>query len=187
MPCRSATVWPLYLTTSYAFTNTSKYSLWVTELRALGAKSVIRLHHYNGEDYCFCHYFYYYYTFPLFFSDFHQTSQVGTLGGPYYTDPFLLTLTYFSRSQTHFCQVTKFKIVITLLFLGQTSQGWTLGRRHLWKSIHVQHASSLGAGRRGSSNTSLEPARRAEENAFYRMSLALSKREIGVSRVSILH
>jgi len=23
----------------------------------------------------------------FFFSDFHQTSQVGTLGGPYYTDP----------------------------------------------------------------------------------------------------
>ena len=40
----------------------------------------------------------------FFFSDFHQTSQVGTLGGPYYTDPFSLTLTYFSRSQTHFSQ-----------------------------------------------------------------------------------
>ena len=40
----------------------------------------------------------------FFFSDFHQTSQVGTLGGPYYTDPFWVTLTYFSRSQTHFSQ-----------------------------------------------------------------------------------
>ena len=34
------------------------------------------------------------------------------------------------------------------------------------------------AGRRGSSNTSLEPAHRAEENAFYRTSLALSNTEI---------
>jgi len=61
----------------------------------------------------------YYYTRALFFSDFHQTSQVRTLGGPYYTYPFSLTLTYFSRSQTHFsAKITKFKIVITLLFLG---------------------------------------------------------------------
>jgi len=28
--------------------------------------SLVRLHHYHGEDYCFCHYFYYY-TFALFF------------------------------------------------------------------------------------------------------------------------
>ena len=40
----------------------------------------------------------------FFFSDFHETSQAGTLCGPYYIDPFLLTLTYFSRSQTHFSQ-----------------------------------------------------------------------------------
>ena len=32
-------------------------------------RSIIRLHHYHGEDYCFCHYFYYYYyyTRALFF------------------------------------------------------------------------------------------------------------------------
>ena len=54
----------------------------------------------------------------FFFSDFHQTSQVGTLWGPYYTDPVSLTLTYFSRSQTHFsAEITKIKIVITFLFL----------------------------------------------------------------------
>ena len=40
----------------------------------------------------------------FFFSDFHETSHVGTLGWPYYTDPFWVTLTYFSRSQTHFSQ-----------------------------------------------------------------------------------
>jgi len=34
------------------------------------------------------------------------------------------------------------------------------------------------AGRMRSSNSSLEPARRAEKNAFYRTSLALSKPEI---------
>jgi len=29
---------------------------------------LVRLHHYHGEDYCFCHYFYYYYyTLALFF------------------------------------------------------------------------------------------------------------------------
>jgi len=39
-------------------------------------------------------------------------------------------------------------------------------------------AAASAAGRMGSSNTSLEPARRAEENAFYRTSLALSKPEI---------
>ena len=22
--------------------------------------AIIRLHHYHGEDYCFCHYYYYY-------------------------------------------------------------------------------------------------------------------------------
>ena len=48
---------------------------------------IIRLHHYHGEDYCFCHY-YYYYTFQKSCFDFYQTSQVGTLGGPYYIDPF---------------------------------------------------------------------------------------------------
>ena len=42
--------------------------------------------------------------------------------------------------------------------------------------FNMQHTSA--AGRRGSSNTSLEPARRAEESAFYRTSLALSKAEI---------
>ena len=50
---------------------------------------VIRLHHYHGEDYCFCRYFYYYYySFQKSFFDFYQTSQVETPGGPYYTDPF---------------------------------------------------------------------------------------------------
>ena len=51
---------------------------------------IIRLHHYHGEDYCFCHYFYYYYYYYSFLKrcfDFYQTSQVWTLGGPYYTDP----------------------------------------------------------------------------------------------------
>ena len=28
---------------------------------------LVRLHHYHGEDYCFCQYYYYYYTFSLFF------------------------------------------------------------------------------------------------------------------------
>jgi len=86
---------------------------------------LVRLHHYHGEDYCFCHYFYYYYYYYYYSFlkscfNFHQTSQVGTLGGPYYTDPFWVTLTYFSRSQTHFsAEITKFKIVITLSFLGR--------------------------------------------------------------------
>ena len=77
---------------------------------------LVRLHHYHGEDYCFC--LFVITLFHFFFSDFHQTSQVGTLGGPYYTDPISVTLTYFSRSQTHFsAKITKLKIVITLLFL----------------------------------------------------------------------
>jgi len=61
----------------------------------------------------------------FFFSDFHQTSQVRTLGGSYYTDQFSLTLTYFSRSQTHFsAKIRKFKIVITL-FLGRFWSNFT--------------------------------------------------------------
>ena len=81
--------------------------------------AIIRLHHYHGEDYCFCQY-YYYYTLALFFSNFHQTSQLGTLGRPYYTDPVSVTLIYFSRSQTHFtANITKIKIVITLSFLAR--------------------------------------------------------------------
>jgi len=84
---------------------------------------LVRLHHYHGEDYCFCHY---YYTFQKSFFDFHQTSQVGTLGGPYYTDPVSVTLTYFSRSQTHFsAEIAKLKIVITLLFLGRFWSNFT--------------------------------------------------------------
>ena len=64
--------------------------------------------------------------FHFFFSDFHQTSQVGTLVGPYYSDPFSLTLTYFSRSQTHFsAKITKLKIVITFLFLGRFWSNFT--------------------------------------------------------------
>jgi len=52
----------------------------------------------------------------FFFSDFHQTSQVWTLGGPYYTDPVSMTLTYFSRSQTHFsAEITKIKIVVSII------------------------------------------------------------------------
>jgi len=78
--------------------------------------TVVRLHHYHGEDYCFC--LFVIILFHIFFSDFHQTSQVETLGGPYYTDPILVTLTYFSRSQTHFsAKIKKIKIVITLSFL----------------------------------------------------------------------
>jgi len=46
------------------------------------------------------------------------------------------------------------------------------------KKIIFNLAAASAAGRRGSSNTSLEPARRAEENAFYRTSLALSKPKI---------
>ena len=62
----------------------------------------------------------------FFFSDFHQTSQVGTLGGPYYTDPFWVTLTYFWRSQTHFsAEITKLKIVITFLFLARFLSNFT--------------------------------------------------------------
>ena len=58
--------------------------------------------------------------FHFFFSDFHQTSQVWTLAGPYYTDPVSVTLTYFSRSQTHFsAKITKLKIAITFLFLAR--------------------------------------------------------------------
>ena len=62
----------------------------------------------------------------FFFSDFHQTSQVGTQGGPYYTDPFSLTLTYFSRTQTHFsAKITKIKIVITLSFISRFWSNFT--------------------------------------------------------------
>ena len=62
----------------------------------------------------------------FFFSDFHQTSQVGTLGGPYYTDPISVTLTYFSMSQTHFsAKNKKLKIVITLLFLARFWSNFT--------------------------------------------------------------
>ena len=62
----------------------------------------------------------------FFFSDFHQTSQVGTLVGPYYTDPVSATLTYFSRSQTHFsAKITKIKIVITLSFLSRFWSNFT--------------------------------------------------------------
>ena len=96
-------------------------SRWCNQLPLLGL-----LHHYHGEgeDYCFCQY--YYYTFQKSFFDFHQTSQVGTLGGPYYTDPFWVTLTYFSRSQTHFsAEITKLKIVITFLFLAQFWSNFT--------------------------------------------------------------
>jgi len=58
--------------------------------------------------------------FHFFFSNFHQTSWVGAPGGPYYTDPVSVTLTYFSRSQTHLsAEITKLKIVITLLFLAK--------------------------------------------------------------------
>jgi len=46
------------------------------------------------------------------------------------------------------------------------------------KKIIFNLAAASAAGRMGSSNTSLEPARRAEENAFYRTSLALSNPEI---------
>ena len=85
---------------------------------------LIRLHHYHGEDYCFCHYFLI--LLHFFFSDFHQTSQVGTLEGPYYTDPFSLTLTYFSGSQTHFsAKITRLKSVITLLFLARFWSNFT--------------------------------------------------------------
>ena len=49
---------------------------------------------------------------------------------------------------------------------------------NFWKKSIFNVAAALAAGRLGSSNTSLEPARRAEENAFYRTSLALSKPEI---------
>jgi len=78
--------------------------------------------------------------FHFFFSDFHQTSQVGTLGGQYYTDPFSLTLTYFSRSQTHFsAKIKKLKIVTSLLFLARFWSNFTgLDSRwtpSLWPSL----------------------------------------------------
>ena len=32
-------------------------------------RNVIRLHHYHGEDYCFCQYYYYYYYYFSFFAN----------------------------------------------------------------------------------------------------------------------
>jgi len=68
----------------------------------------------------------YYYTFQKSFFNFYQTSQVVTLGGPYHTDPFWATLTYFSRSQNHFsAEITKLKIVITFSFLARFWSNFT--------------------------------------------------------------
>ena len=68
---------------------------------------VIRLHHYHGEDYCFCHYYYYYSLFFFFANEVYRTNtkpvQVWTPSGPKNTDPVSVTLTYFSRSQKHVC------------------------------------------------------------------------------------
>jgi len=59
--------------------------------------SIIRLHHYHGEDYCFCQYYYYYFFF--FANEVWRTNtkpvQVWTPSGPKNTDPLSVTLTYF--------------------------------------------------------------------------------------------
>jgi len=74
----------------------------------------------NGEDYCFCQY---YYSFSFFFAhEVYQTNtkpvQLWTPSGPKNTDPVLVTLTHFSRSQTHFCAKNpKLQIHITSSFM----------------------------------------------------------------------
>jgi len=93
--------------------------------------------------------------FHFFFSDFHQTSQVGSLGGPLYTDPVSVTLTYFSRSQTHFsAKIKKLKIVITLLFLARFWSNFTglysRSTPSLWPSLvdldlHLQVKLDIGS------------------------------------------
>ena len=78
----------------------------------------------NGEDYCFCHYYYsyyYYYSFfiaPEVYRPNMKPVQVWTPSKPKNTDPLSVTLTYFSRSQTHFCAKNpKLQIHITSLFM----------------------------------------------------------------------
>jgi len=75
-----------------------------------------------GEDYCFCHYYYYYYSSFFFAPEVYRPNtkpvQVWTPSGPKNTDPVSVTLTYFSRSQTHFCAKNpKLQIHITLSFM----------------------------------------------------------------------
>ena len=55
---------------------------------------------------------------------------------------------------------------------------WDINFLNFGKNSTFNMQAASAVGHRGSSNTSLEPARRAENNAFYRTSLALSKPEI---------
>jgi len=121
---------------------------------------LVRLHHYHGEDYCFCHYYYYSFfssqtkfigqtpnlyrygrllwwslvivhdnysclvilLFFFFPNEVCRTKakpvQVWTPSGSKNTDPLSVTLTHFSRSQTHFCaKKPKIQIHITSSFM----------------------------------------------------------------------
>jgi len=42
-------------------------------LSTIVVKYVIRLHHYHGEDYCFCQYYYYFFLCKRSLSDKHDT------------------------------------------------------------------------------------------------------------------
>ena len=61
---------------------------------------IIRLH--QGEDYCFCHYYYSYYYSFFFRNEVYRTNtkpaQVWTPSGLKNTDPLSATLTYFSTT-----------------------------------------------------------------------------------------
>ena len=58
---------------------------------------LIRLHHYNGEDYCFCHSYY-----SVFFLSFFLTKSIGQTCNIYRYGPLvdLITLTHFQGFQT---------------------------------------------------------------------------------------
>ena len=86
--------------------------------------------------------YYYYYSFFLLctrsLADKHDTYTGMDPNGPKNTDPVSVTLTYFSRSQTHFCAKNpKIQIHITLSFM--IGFWWNL----VWMDSYRRHVGDL--------------------------------------------